>query len=404
MVTSQGTIVTQDTSSYRYDHSYNKYCEDHVTPGWAEMIDRGQVVNSPFYINEVTEDVHATTFSGQRVGDDLITTYLLNICDDATAGIGYCPAPSGIDDVITNAKVYAGTKCMAKAHSEQIQFLATLGEGKETLQMLSGICRTLLNVVPAIKNYGKSLLRAARAPKRLAKKLYIDAENAWMYVRMGLRPFSGECENLSQAIMALEERRWKCRFASKKELSFSNTVTGSQVTVNNIKCTHEKTYDEQTVVRAGCIMRARVGGYPDTWGLTQIPQTFWELTTLSWCCDYFFNVGDLIAACTPDTYWAPHLTWTTVHRSIEEIIRVKNVTSLGYGPPMPEGGYRRKTTKRILRQPGVLTGLVYKGMLKLSTQREECLDTLAVARQKVSGAIKSVMKAHPKPLDWRPRP
>lgn len=290
---------------------------------------------------------------------------------------------------------------MADGHSQQIQFLATLGEGKETLQMLSGACRTLLKIGPALKNYGKALLRAAKAPKRLAKKLYLDAENAWMYVRMGWRPFSGECENLANAILHQQEQRWKCRFAKKQELHFSAKVIGTPVTVNNITSYHEKTYDEETVVRAGVIMIAKISGYPDVWGLRQIPQTVWELTTLSWFVDYFLNVGDLIAATTPDSYWRPHLSWTTVHRSIEEVIRSKNVSSLGYGPPLPEGGYRRRTTKRILRTPGVMTGLVYKGMLKLSTQREECIDTLAVTRQKLSGILNSIPKV--KKLDWRPR-
>lgn len=175
------------------------------------------------------------------------------------------------------------------------------------------------------------------------------------------------------------------------------------MTVNGVKSYHEKTYDEQTVVRAGVIMRARVGGFPDTWGLTQIPQTFWELTTLSWAVDYFLNVGDLIAASTPDSYWTPHLSWTTTHRSIEEIIKSKHVTSLGCGPPQPEGGYRRKTTVRILRQPGVMTGLVYKGMLSTKTQREECLDTLAVTRQKMSGLFNWLKPIPKATLDWRPR-
>lgn len=403
MQTSEGIIVTQDSQNYRYDYSFQKYTEDQVTPGWAEMIAKGQVVNNPFYTNEVEERVVPTTFSGSRLGDDHLTTFLLKICDDGTAGVGYCPPPSGIDEVINNAKVYVGTKAMANAHSEQIQFLASLGEGKETLQMLSGAARTLLRLGPSIKNYGKTLLRAARAPKRLAKKLYLDAENAWMQVRMGWRPFSGECESLAAAIMDQQEQRWKCRFASKRELRFSNKVIGTPLKINNITCSHEKTYDEQTTVRAGVIMIAKIDGYPDTWGLRQIPQTVWELTTLSWFVDYFLNVGDLIAACTPDTYWAPHLSWTTIHRSIEETIRSKNVTSLGCGPPMMEGGYRRRTTKRILRLPGVMTGLVYKGMLKLQTQKEECIDSLAVTRQKITGIIKSVLPLEPKKLDWRPR-
>lgn len=75
MQTSAGMIVTQDTQNYRYDYSFNKYTEDHETPGWAEMIARGQVVNSPFYTNEVTETVVPTTFKGSRPGDDYLTTF-----------------------------------------------------------------------------------------------------------------------------------------------------------------------------------------------------------------------------------------------------------------------------------------------------------------------------------------
>lgn len=224
-----------------------------------------------------------------------------------------------------------------------------------------------------------------------------------MQVRMGWRPFVGELEGIHAAVTHLQEKRWKCRFAATKHLRFSNKSFGSTLRINNITNSSEKTYDEETSVSAGIICRARLGGYPDTWGLTQIPQTVWELTTLSWCVDYFFNTADLIAACTPDTYWTEWLSWTTVHRSIEETIKSKDVSSLGYGPSISEGGYRRKHTKRILRTQGALTGFVYKGMLDFENQQAECLDTLAVARQQMTKLIKAILPLEPPRCDWRPR-
>lgn len=171
MRTSVGVIVTQDTRANRYDYSFQKYCEDHVTPSWHEKILGGQVVNNNFYINEVTETVVPTVFSGTRRGDDYLTTFFIRIVDDGTAGVGYCVAPTGIDDTINLAKVYAGTKARAKAHSNETQAFVSYGERKETLDMLKGACNTLFHLKKSLRQYGRSLLRASRSPKRFAKKV-----------------------------------------------------------------------------------------------------------------------------------------------------------------------------------------------------------------------------------------
>lgn len=364
---------------------------------------RGAIINNPLDITETKVNVVFSSFSGSKPSTGGDGMFYANVYDDACSGVTPCPPPALLSEAIERAKVRVGTKVSAKLHSEQIQFLASVGEGRETLSMLRGAIRTLFSLKRSVLNYGRALVRAARSPKRLAKKLYLDAENAYMYIRMGWRPFFGEVENLHAAMTHLTEKRWKCRFIAKETIRLASRIETPAAYVNWLRARHEKSVSEEIQVSAGIIAEMKADGWPDTWGLTKIPQTIWELTTLSWCVDYFCNIGSLIAACTPDTYWRPLISWTTVHRVTEDIIRAKNITYADYGPSVPEGGHRRTVTKRITRRPGVSVGFALKPMLTWDNSSSEILDTLAVLRQKFSGICRQFIPIEKEYLDRRPR-
>lgn len=389
-------VTLENSKAWRPDYSFYRTMTDVLTEDFYGKIAYGQFINNPMSRDKQTVTVFPTTIVNQTATSQSIpkTTYRANVTDDSCSGVAYLLEPAGLASRINAAKVIVGTSVMAKAKSHQIQFLATLGESKETIGMITDGCKFLLNARKSIRRYGLSLLKAAKCPKRFFAKCYKDAENAWMYCRMGVRPFLGECENLHAAITHQKEQRYRTRFASKTSLRTSSSAHTGAVYANRLRGGHFKSYFEETLVSAGCVCDARVGGYPDTFGLSQVLETVWELTPLSWCVDYFLNIGKFIAAMRLDTYWVVRASWTTVKRDSEEIVKSENVTYINYGPPLIEAaGYRRMHRERITRTPGLYTGVVLLPALDTTSNRQEILDVVAVTRQKVSSLIGWVLKA-----------
>lgn len=370
---------------------FQNYTEDELHPGWKTKILHGESVFGSFYKNETELRVYPTVGSGSKSSGNIDfvperVRFDWDLCE-WTAMMSESSAYGDIEGYVNALRVLAGTKCMARVKSEEIQLLATIGESKETIHMLTSACKTLLKLNKALRVYAKTLVRAARAKKRsLIKKLYLDAENCWMQVRMGWRPFAGEVGNLYAACNNHREQRWRSRFTAKAlgSKSASTTYYNNRNNGIGVNCTIASSIGCEFSVRAGCIAEARDGGFPDTFGLTKIPQTIWELTTLSWAVDYFFNIGDAIAAHIPDPYWKPLVTWTTVNRSYEAINLVRNATYGYYGPPV-SNGYRWFQTRRRLRQPGVAVGFQLDPDISLGPLKT--LDIVAVARQKLNATL-----------------
>lgn len=384
-------ITTEYSQKWRADHSFYRTMTDVCTQDFYGKIAHGQFINNPMSRDRQTVDVFPSSVVGSKISSNYSTLFRATVTDDGCSGVGYQPEPAGIQSRIDAAKTLIGTKVLAKAKSHQVQFLATLGEGKETLRMLRGGCIALLNWRKYLVSYGRQLVRAARCPKRFFKKIYLDVENAWMYCRMGIRPFLGECENLHAAISHMKEKRWRTRFATKTSLRSSASSHTSRVKVNRLYTGHFKSYYEETEVSAGVICEAKVGGYPDTFGLSQVLETAWELTPLSWLVDYFLNTGNFLAAMRGDTYWNVICSWTTVKRMSEEVVKAENASYLDYGPVTPDpGGYRRLVRERITRTPGLSIGLITLPTMDFESKGQEILDTLAVVRQKVGGLLKKV--------------
>lgn len=376
-------IVTEDSRRTRANYSIYRTMTDVCTEDFYGKIAHGQFINNPMSRDKQVVDVWpASVTCGKTLGT---ARFRAEVTDDGASPVGYLPEPANLQTQIDIAKTRVGTATAAKAKSHQVQFLATIGEGKETVTMLFNAIRFLMNFRKQLRAYGLALLRAARCPKRFFKKVYKDAENAWMYCRMGIRPFVGECENIHAAITHMKEQRWRTRFGSKTAFRTSASAHTSRVNANRLYTGHFKSYFEETEVSAGCVCDVRLDGFPDTFGLTQFYETAWELTPCSWFIDYFLNVGKLIAAMRPDSYWQIRASWTTVKRISEEIIRCENTSYLDYGPPaMETSGMRRLYRERVTRTPGLSIGLVTLPPLTWDGKRDEILDSLALARQKMT--------------------
>lgn len=358
----------------------------------------------------------------------------------------YLDEPQAYKDKLATAISQASTQAMARVSSESMLLLATLGELGQTKDMLFGLCNRLMNLRKPLsklldlfkrkevfrryninrimldayidafdaskaslreiryfeKVFAKRVARDLREKQRLErirvklrrariqklKDFYLESENIWMEIRMGWRPFFGEIQNFVEAMQSKKENPPRKTFRGKAlPIEFSTKDTRPRGDPSSWYVTEDRTIDITSTVKSGVLCRMRTNGFPDTWGLTKIPQTIWELTTLSWAVDYFFNIGEVIAACTPDTLWEPIGSWSTVEETIVQIVNNVKISHpdhiVGY-----KSGIKVRTVRRKRRIPGTSIAITFRPRLTW----EKYIDIVAVTRQKISPLVKQLLK------------
>lgn len=352
---------------------------------------------------------------------------------------GYLDEPDVYKTKLASAIKQASTQAMSRVSSEEMLLLATIGELKESKEMLLNAAKRLLDLRKPLKNllslfkkrepltwkeiqrfmmddyiekfdaskaslreikyfekvYQRKLLRELRQNekfkeflkrKRIARLKAI--ENAWMEVRMGWRPFFGEIQNLIKAINSSKEFPERKTFRGKAQpIEYTYRDTKSRGDRGSWYVEEERTFSATAHVKSGVLTRMRTGGWPDTYGLTKIPQTIWELTTLSWAVDYFFNIGEVIAAYVPDTLWEVLGAWTTVEETIVQIVANVQISHPDYISGF-KSGTKVRTVKRKKRIPGSSIGVTFRPRMNVA----KYIDIMAVSRQKLTPLIKSLMK------------
>lgn len=355
---------------------------DVLIPNYYSRSKAGEVFNNP--MTKVTQELITVPTMGSQKIISGATEYSVQTVMDLcyTSGLA---APSTRAEEITRLKTQASTNAMAKVTSEKIQILATLGEIRETKELLANACFSLLRLRPLLIRYRDTLRKIYRSKgkKKLLAKLYIDLENVWMQIRMGWRPFIYEVKSLHEALTNCEKLPKRKTFRAKAFTTISDARIGTSWTSNSRAVMGDKTYHEEYVVRAGVLAEQRLNGFPDTFGLTKIPQTIWELTKLSWAIDYFFNVGEYIAAWTPDTLWTVRSAWFTEISLVTRVNKLRSATYAAAYPPL-ENGSLTEVTKTVTRTPGTSLGITFRPKMNWA----KYIDILAVTRQHISPIVK----------------
>lgn len=367
-------------------------------------------VHDKFYSRQAAGEIMCSAMNKQRVVTETVLTpgtiYCLNGCSKIDflvnyireRSIPYLGPPSNFASELDSMTKAASTRSVANVSSEEINILAAIGELSETKEML---IKALLRV----KNLGNTMRKFGRfirygSTKNLSQPLsareryynyYKGLENFWMEMRMGWRPFLYECGNLHSAITARKEhpKRQTFRGRTSKTFKTADTIKSDEARV----CEFARSYENKVTVRAGTICQQRTFGFPDTFGLTKIPQAIWELTKLSWAVDYFFNVGDAIAAYVPDTLWEPLASWYVVQQDISRTIKMVNSYQKDGGwYPAYSGGLSIVTERKVERVPCAYLGIAYFPKLNVS----KYLDLVAVARQHFSKSLKFLERQIPR--------
>lgn len=363
-----------------------------------------------FYSRQAAGEIMCSEMNKQRVVTETVltpgTVYAVNGCSKIDFLVNYIRersiphlgAPPNFAAELDSMKKSASTQSVANVSSEEINILATIGELNETKDMLIKTLLQIKNISNTMREFGRFIrygsIKNLSQPLSEVKRhynYYKGLENFWMEMRMGWRPFLFECEKLHSAVTAQKEHPSRQTFRGKTDKLFelSDTIKSDQARV----CEFTRSYTNRVTVRAGTICQQRTFGFPDTYGLTKMPQAIWELTKLSWAVDYFFNVGNAIAAYVPDTLWEPLASWYVVQQDISKTIKMVNSyqkDSSFY--PAFGGGLSIVTERKVERVPCAYLGIAYFPKLNVS----KYLDLVAVGRQYFAKSLKFLKRQIPR--------
>jgi len=192
----------------------------------------------------------------------------------------------------TDARTKALSKFYEKIRSSEISLNTSVGEARESLQMMASIARSASRAVSELRKLAIDAVVNPARGKRLLKKLtknslrdpHLTVGGLWLGWSVGLKPLINDCENIrNHALKGLgngAEFRVKARASHERE-SRAALSGGSEKYV----------VDER--VEFGALIRISDTHMFENWraGLTARPTLAWELTTLSFVVDYFIGIG-----------------------------------------------------------------------------------------------------------------
>lgn len=187
----------------------------------------------------------------------------------------------------------------AKMKSPKFDGLTNLGELKETVK---GMLNPLSGMKGILKKVTKSNRKSYR--KKSSENTYLEHVNGqWLEYRNSLMPLVLTVQD------GLEAATWQLKGSGyMTQVTHAGERTTYPAVFNALERRHwyipvQFNLSTEHDVRVGAALASRLKiDENNFWGLSlmDVPSTAWELVTLSFVVDWFFNVGDWIRAVTPD--------------------------------------------------------------------------------------------------------
>lgn len=276
----------------------------------------------------------------------------------------------------------------------------SVGEGRETLEMLQAVARSSGRALTGLRK----ALRSPKGRRELSALLRSFGKDfrdnplqrsggAWLYWSVGLKPLLSDIENIRNH--ALTDKPTELMFQCKSRAS--STIVESE---GDIILSGATTFTRHTEMKHshrvafGANLRIVDLHQFENWraGLTVRPSLAWELTTLSFVVDYFYNIGQylqLLEASICNNGFSFAWGWcseTTLREERGTVTEFYDVTTGGWNPRNISLGDYSSSLVRRTKVRSVLTSLPkpVAPILKLPTASEPLLNIAALLSQVLS--------------------
>lgn len=221
----------------------------------------------------------------------------------------------------------AVTKAWASVEDCDVGVLETIAEFRMTVTSLSLLLKRMANILRLLKD--KKLLHLLRT-EFTAKEL----ADRYMELRYVIRPLiydiAGFYRKLSDDRLKSGQRQtfrgWKSetvRNSDQLDYHPTNVWNGGLDSYHiSILRSSITTVD----VRAGVLCHVKSSSFLDRWGFDNVFETMWELTKFSFIVDWILNVGQCIAAHTPEVGLRALASWYVVNVDTYRFVTVLDAT------------------------------------------------------------------------------
>lgn len=266
---------------------------------------------TPSPCNNAGNHVDPTPYSYQKVEDIAATGYTVyryygnrSIQDSSAYGVEACPGTAAYflaeaSDPYNKALA----KVVDQIKNSDLNISTSVGEGRETLEMLGGIAKSAFGVkrrlVDALKSGKpgarlKDLLRDGAATLNDLKAI----GGGWLYFSLGVQPLLADIEALRSHV--LSDRAEKVRFSVKGRASDFAEVTDvgpwGYYSPPAYKATQYLVSTDSRRCEIGVTVSITDLHSYENWraGIGLRPTLAWELLTLSFLADYFVKIGEYL--------------------------------------------------------------------------------------------------------------
>lgn len=311
--------VTSDITAHEFDSTWEM--TDVVTPNFRKRIKSGEVINSPMTSETSFQENTPTSVVSNRTrevvlqeGTFLQGSYLEGTYPSSVVlGANFpCSHLSTYDIDVESLEDVANTQAHANVDMSEAQALMIAAEGRKTVESLMDISTRavrlfrIYNKITRLKGLSrreKKYLKENLTPKAIADR--------YMEVRYSLRPLLYDAASI---VKALQPAKHYDRFTFRGYASDTQTAgaTGTERALSSTNTRiRPRTVTTRTVeVRAGVLTAIDFDSQLNVWGFDQPIETLWEVIPLSFVADWFFNIGQTIAAHTPEVGTRELASWT----------------------------------------------------------------------------------------------
>jgi hypothetical protein len=302
--------------SWQSEYSIKGFSDVEI-PNFHTRRKQGEIFNNPFYKFE-RKTITSTSGSWNLffTGWSPRPTWYSRVTG-ATSLPAYVPweandvVPSHHSDTLDLAdelKNKAVAKAWARVHDESAAILASIAEGKDTIQFVGNVLFRVIKILRALRRLDLKQVRDEITPMEYSK-LYME-------YRYALRPLAGEVEGVLEAMNRVYSsnrltRGWREIGALPSDPAITTGEDSSIPSIRYMYYRDEVVTSTRVNVGCGILFDVQSTG-ANSWGLDQVVQTGWEVIPFSFVIDWFCNIADIISAHSPKLNTNVLANWDTV--------------------------------------------------------------------------------------------